>query len=224
MKKKAIFSWSGGKDSALALHEIRKNNGYEIVSLLTTFTKDYDRVSLHGTRRILLERQAESIGLPLHKIFIPKKASSEEYEQKMKKSLVKFQESGVSEVIFGDIFLEDLRKFREEKLSQVGMRAAFPIWKKDTRKLAHQFVELGFKAIVTCVDTKILAKKFAGRTIDEQLLAELPPAVDSCGENGEFHSFVYNAPEFREPLRVRVGEIVERDGFVFADLVPEKAG
>ncbi|HEY4687170.1 MAG TPA: hypothetical protein VIH20_03045, partial [Candidatus Subteraquimicrobiales bacterium] len=142
MKKKAIFSWSGGKDSSFALHEIQKNQGYEIVSLLTTFTKDYDRVSLHGTRRILLERQAESIGLPLHKIFIPKKASSGEYEQKMKKSLVKFQESGVSEVIFGDIFLEDLRKFREEKLSQVGMRAAFPIWKKDTRKLAHQFVEL----------------------------------------------------------------------------------
>ena len=222
MKKKAIFSWSGGKDSALALHEIRKNNGYEIVSLLTTFTKDYDRVSLHGTRRILLERQAESIGLPLHKIFIPKKASSEEYEQKMKKSLVKFQESGVSEVIFGDIFLEDLRKFREEKLSQVGMRAAFPIWKKDTRKLAHQFVELGFKAIVTCVDTKILAKKFAGRTIDEQLLAELPPAVDSCGENGEFHSFVSEGPIFRETIPYKLGKAVLRENrFFYFDLIAE---
>jgi len=222
MKKKAIFSWSGGKDSALALHEIRKNNGYEIVSLLTTFTKDYDRVSLHGTRRILLERQAESIGLPLHKIFIPKKASSEEYEQKMKKSLVKFQESGVSEVIFGDIFLEDLRKFREEKLSQVGMRAAFPIWKKDTRKLAHQFVELGFKAIVTCVDTKILAKKFAGRTIDEQLLAELPPTVDLCGENGEFHSFVSEGPIFRETIPYKLGKAVLRENrFFYFDLIAE---
>ena len=222
MKKKAIFSWSGGKDSALALHEIRKNNGYEIVSLLTTFTKDYDRVSLHGTRRILLERQAESIGLPLHKIFIPKKASSEEYEQKMKKSLVKFQESGVSEVIFGDIFLEDLRKFREEKLSQVGMRAAFPIWKKDTRKLAHQFVELGFKAIVTCVDTKILAKKFAGRTIDEQLLAELPPTVDLCGENGEFHSFVSEGPIFRETIPYKLGKAVLRENrFFYFDLIYE---
>jgi len=222
MKKKAIFSWSGGKDSALALHEIRKNNGYEIVSLLTTFTKDYDRVSLHGTRRILLERQAESIGLPLHKIFIPKKASSEEYEQKMKKSLVKFQESGVSEVIFGDIFLEDLRKFREEKLSQVGMRAAFPIWKKDTRKLAHQFVELGFKAIVTCVDTKILAKKFAGRTIDEQLLAELPPTVDLCGENGEFHSFVSEGPIFRETIPYKLGKAVLRENrFFYFDLIDE---
>ena len=222
MKKKAILSWSGGKDSALALHEIRKNNGYEIVSLLTTFTKDYDRVSLHGTRRILLERQAESIGLPLHKIFIPKKASSEEYEQKMKKSLVKFQESGVSEVIFGDIFLEDLRKFREEKLSQVGMRAAFPIWKKDTRKLAHQFVELGFKAIVTCVDTKILAKKFAGRTIDEQLLAELPPTVDLCGENGEFHSFVSEGPIFRETIPYKLGKAVLRENrFFYFDLIAE---
>src|SRR3990172_5237568 len=194
MKKKAIFSWSGGKDSALALYEIQKNQGYEIISLLTTFTKDYDRVSLHGTRRILLERQAESIGLPLHKIFIPKKASSEEYEQKMKKSLVKFQ---------------------EEKLSQVGMRAAFPIWKKDTRKLAHQFVELGFKAIVTCVDTKILAKKFAGRTIDEQLLAELPPAVDSCGENGEFHSFVFEGPIFRETIPYKPGKTVLRENRLF---------
>ena len=222
MKKKAIFSWSGGKDSSFALHEIQKNQGYEIVSLLTTFTKDYDRVSLHGTRRILLERQAESIGLPLHKIFIPKKASSEEYEQKMKKSLVKFQESGVSEVIFGDIFLEDLRKFREEKLSQVGMRAAFPIWKKDTRKLAHQFVELGFKAIVTCVDTKILAKKFAGRTIDEQLLAELPPAVDSCGENGEFHSFVSEGPIFRETIPYKLGKAVLRENrFFYFDLIAE---
>jgi len=222
MKKKAILSWSGGKDSALALYEIQKNQGYEIVSLLTTFTKDYDRVSLHGTRRILLERQAESIGLPLHKIFIPKKASSEEYEQKMKKSLVKFQESGVSEVIFGDIFLEDLRKFREEKLSQVGMRAAFPIWKKDTRKLAHQFVELGFKAIVTCVDTKILAKKFAGRTIDEQLLAELPPAVDSCGENGEFHSFVSEGPIFRETIPYKLGKAVLRENrFFYFDLIAE---
>jgi len=222
MKKKAILSWSGGKDSALALYEIQKNQGYEIISLLTTFTKDYDRVSLHGTRRILLERQAESIGLPLHKIFIPKKASSEEYEQKMKKSLVKFQESGVSEVIFGDIFLEDLRKFREEKLSQVGMRAAFPIWKKDTRKLAHQFVELGFKAIVTCVDTKILAKKFAGRTIDEQLLAELPPAVDSCGENGEFHSFVFEGPIFRETIPYKPGKAVLRENrFFYFDLIYE---
>jgi len=222
MKKKAILSWSGGKDSALALYEIQKNQGYEIISLLTTFTKDYDRVSLHGTRRILLERQAESIGLPLHKIFIPKKASSEEYEQKMKKSLVKFQESGVSEVIFGDIFLEDLRKFREEKLSQVGMRAAFPIWKKDTRKLAHQFVELGFKAIVTCVDTKILAKKFAGRTIDEQLLAELPPAVDSCGENGEFHSFVSEGPIFRETIPYKLGKAVLRENrFFYFDLIAE---
>jgi len=222
MKKKAIFSWSGGKDSSFALHEIQKNQGYEIVSLLTTFTKDYDRVSLHGTRRILLERQAESIGLPLHKIFIPKKASSEEYEQKMKKSLVKFQESGVSEVIFGDIFLEDLRKFREEKLSQVGMRAAFPIWKKDTRKLAHQFVELGFKAIVTCVDTKILAKKFAGRTIDEQLLAELPPTVDLCGENGEFHSFVSEGPIFRETIPYKLGKAVLRENrFFYFDLIAE---
>jgi len=222
MKKKAILSWSGGKDSALALYEIQKNQGYEIISLLTTFTKDYDRVSLHGTRRILLERQAESIGLPLHKIFIPKKASSEEYEQKMKKSLVKFQESGVSEVIFGDIFLEDLRKFREEKLSQVGMRAAFPIWKKDTRKLAHQFVELGFKAIVTCVDTKILANKFAGRTIDEQLLAELPPAVDSCGENGEFHSFVSEGPIFRETIPYKLGKAVLRENrFFYFDLIAE---
>jgi uncharacterized protein (TIGR00290 family) len=222
MAEKIIFTWSGGKDSAMALYELQRTHSYEVSALLTTITEDYERISMHGVRRILLERQAESLGLPLEKVFISKNASNEEYESKMREALTKYRASGVSSVIFGDIFLEDLRKYREDKLSKVDMKGIFPIWKRDTTELAHTFIDLGFKAVVTCVDSNILDKKFVGRVFDGQFLSELPSTVDPCGENGEFHSFVYDGPIFRERIAFRVGDIVLRDNrFYFCDLIPD---
>ena len=222
-KEKALLAWSGGKDSAFALYEIRKSKDYELLSLLTTITEDYDRISMHGVRRTLLEAQAESIGLPLCKVFISKNASDEEYKSRMKEAMTKFKNEGVSSVAFGDLFLEDVRRYREENLSQVGMGAIFPLWKRDTAKLAEEFIELGFKAIITCIDSKVLDRKFAGRMFDENFLSELPPNVDPCGENGEFHSFVFDGPIFRAPVRFKTGEIVLRENrFFFCDLLPLK--
>ena len=220
MPQKVLLCWSGGKDSALALYEIQRKPEYEVVSLLTTLTEDYDRVSLHGVRRALVERQAESLCLPLEQVFISKEASNEEYESKMQATLAKFQQAGVSAVVFGDIFLEDVRRYREDNLSRIGMRAVFPIWGRDSAELARTFVDLGFKAIVTCVDSKVLGEKFAGRMIDDSFLAELPPNVDPCGENGEFHSFVFDGPIFRRRISLTVGQIVSRDSFYFCELVP----
>ena len=220
MPEKVILSWSGGKDSALALYEIQRRPEYKVVSLLTTLTKDYDRVTMHGVRRFLLEQQAESLYLPLEQMLLSKEASNEEYASKMQAMLAKFQQAGVAAVVFGDIFLEDVRKYREDNLSKIGMKAIFPIWMRDTSELARTFVDLGFKSIVTCVDTKILDKTFAGRMIDAPFLAELPPNVDPCGENGEFHSFVFDGPIFKRRIPFTIGEIIERDLFYFCDLVP----
>jgi len=219
MKKKALFSWSGGKDSAFALYEILKDKKYEIASLLTTVNEAYQRSSMHGIRRVLLEEQARALGFPLEEVFISKNSSSEEYETKMRETLGKYLASGVSSVIFGDVFLEDVRKYREDKLSKVGMEAVFPIWKRDTGRLARSFIKLGFKAVTTCVDTKFLGKGFVGRDFDEQFLRELPPAVDPAGENGEFHSFVYAGPLFRNEVAFTKGEVVLRDKrFYYCDL------
>ena len=190
------------------------------MGLLTILTEDYDRVSMHGVRRSLLQRQAESLHLPLQQIFISKKASNEEYETKMQAMLAKFRKAGVSSVIFGDIFLEDIRKYREDNLSKIGMKAIFPIWQRNTAQLAQTFVDLGFKAIVTCIDSKVLSKTFAGRIINEHFLAEIPPNVDPCGENGEFHSFVFDGPIFKSRISYTIGQIVSRDSFYFCDLVP----
>lgn len=220
-KKKAIVAWSGGKESALALHEFQKNGDYEILALLTTVTKDYDRISMHGVRRILLEEQASSLGFPLEKVFISKNTSNEEYESKMREALERYQIAGVSYVVFGDVFLEDVRKYREEKLSKIGMKGIFPIWKRDTSKLAHAFINLGFKSIITCVDSNCLGKTFVGRAFDERFLSELPSGVDPCGENGEFHSFVYDGPIFQKRISYKKGEIVLRDNrFYYCDLIP----
>jgi uncharacterized protein (TIGR00290 family) len=219
--EKVLFSWSGGKDSALALYEISKSRRYETVSLLTTVTEDYHRISMHGVPEALLEKQANSIGLPLEKVFISKNATIEEYESKMKELLLKFQKLGVSAVVFGDILLEDVRKYREENLAKVGMKGVFPNWKKDNP--SQIFVDLGFKAIVTCINAKVLDKKFVGRVYDKKFLAELPPNVDPNGENGEFHSFVFEGPIFREKIPYRIGEVVERDSFYFCDLQPQGA-
>jgi uncharacterized protein (TIGR00290 family) len=216
-----IVSWSGGKDSAMALHEILKTQNYQIAALLTTVTEDYDRISMHGVRRILLEQQVASLGFPLEQVLISKNASNEEYETNMGRVLGKYKKAGISSVVFGDIFLEDLRKYREDKLAILDMQAIFPIWKRDTQELSRSLSSLGFKAITTCVDTSALGSQFAGRVIDEQFLSELPPNVDACGENGEFHSFVYDGPIFKQRVSFTLGEIVLRENrFCYCDLIP----
>jgi uncharacterized protein (TIGR00290 family) len=221
MKIKTILTWSGGKDSALALHELAKTESYEVVSLLTTVTEDYDRISMHGLRQILLEQQARSLGLALEKVYISKNTSNEEYESKMREVLAKYLSAGVSSVVFGDIFLEDVRKHREEKLSEIGMKALFPIWKRDTAELARTFIDSGFKAVIICVDSNVLDKMFVGRSFDEQFLSELPATVDPCGENGEFHSFVYDGPIFSERILHTIGEVVLRENrFYYCDVMP----
>ncbi len=221
-KEAVLVSWSGGKDSALALNEILKNGTYRVAALLTTVTEDYDRISMHGVRRVLLEQQAASLGFPLEKVLIPKNASDEVYERSFESILAKYRDQGVQRVVFGDIFLEDLRKYREERLATVDMNGVFPIWMRGTKELARSLISLGFKAITTCVDTNVLGKEFVGRAIDEQFLADLPAFVDPCGENGEYHSFVFDGPIFKEAVRFSVGEKVLRDErFFFCDLVPE---
>lgn len=221
MKGKVLLSWSGGKESALALYEIGKSEEYEIVALLTTVTEDYDRISMHGVRRTLLEQQADSLGFPLEKVFISRNASTEEYGSKMQQVLEKCMKAGVFSVVFGDVFLEDVRKYREDNLAKVGMKGIFPLWKRDTAELARTFIDLGFKAVISCVDSKVLDKRFAGRVYDEQFLRELPSSVDPCGENGEFHSFVYDGPIFRKRILFTMGDVVLRDNrFYFCDLIP----
>lgn len=222
MTKKILFTWSGGKDSAMALYELQKVKNHEISTLLTTITEDYSRISMHGVRKKLLEQQAKSLGYPLEQIMISKNASNEEYESQLKHVLKKYLKAGVSTVAFGDIFLDDLKKHREKKLAKIGMKAIFPIWKKDTKKLANKFIDLGFKTIITCVDSKILGKKFVGREFNQQFLAQLPYGVDLCGENGEFHSFVYDGPIFKKKILFKKGKIVLRNRrFYYCDLMPK---
>jgi uncharacterized protein (TIGR00290 family) len=215
-----LFCWSGGKDSAMALHAMRAAGDCRAVALLTTITDEYDRISMHGVRRSLLERQAESLGLPLHPVRIPPQCINTVYEARMKEALAEHFARGVRRVAFGDIFLEDLRAYREKNLAQVSMGAIFPIWKRDTRELAREFVGLGFRAIAVCVDPRVLDASFAGRELDPSFFADLPPGVDPCGENGEFHTFVFDGPIFKTPIAVRTGETVLRDGFCFCDLLP----
>ena len=220
MVENVILSWSGGKDSAMALYEIQRRQDYEVVTLLTTLSEEYDRVSMHGVRRVLLEQQARSLGLPLEPVMLAQSHTNEEYEAKMQATLSKFQKLGVSGVAFGDIFLADLRRYREDNLAKIGMKAIFPIWGRNTTELVRTFADLGFKGIITCVNSKVLDKAFAGRIIDASLLAELPPNIDPCGENGEFHSFAFAGPIFKESLSLTIGEVVLRDSFYFCDLLP----
>ena len=221
MTEQVLFSWSGGKDSALAFYELQKIKKYEIVALLTTITQDYDRVSMHGVRRVLLERQAESLGLLLEKILISNHSTNEEYETKMRTVLERYQRQGVDSVVFGDIFLEDLKKYREERLAQIGLHGVFPIWMRDSSELARSFVTKGFQAITTCVDSQVLDQRFVGRSFDAQFVAELPTNVDPCGENGEFHSFVFDGPIFSKKIEFSKGEVVLRDQrFYYCDLLP----
>jgi uncharacterized protein (TIGR00290 family) len=216
-----LFCWSGGKDSAMALHALLQRNDVEVVALLTTVTEDYERISMHGVRRELLRRQAQSIGLPLHEVRIPPQCVNPIYEARMEEALRAHFEQGVRKVAFGDIFLEDLRAYREKNLARIGMTAVFPIWKRDTRELVRFFHVNRFRAVAVCVDPKILAPGFAGRELDDSFFRDLPPQADPCGENGEFHTFVFDGPIFKSPIPVRTGEVVHRDGFVFCDLLPK---
>lgn len=223
MKEKVIVAWSGGKDSALALYETLSSDRYEVLNLLTTISVGYDRISIHGVRRVLLEQQANALGIPLDVAFISKGASDEEYEHELLKALKRNRDCGVSSVVFGDIFLEDIRNYREHILAEAGLNGIFPLWKKDTQALARRFINLGFKAVITSVDATVLGKDFAGREYDERFLAALPSNVDPCGENGEFHSFVHDGPIFNGNVSFTKGKIMLRQNrFYSCDLLPKK--
>jgi uncharacterized protein (TIGR00290 family) len=218
-----LFCWSGGKDSALALHTLLNKNETHIAALLTTVTEGYDRISMHGVRRELLRCQAESLRLPLHEVFIPPQCGNPIYEARMEEALLMYFKQGIRRVAFGDIFLEDLRLYREKNLARVAMQALFPVWKRDTRDLIRDFHAARFRAVAVCIDSKVLDPSFAGRDLDESFFADLPPGVDPCGENGEFHTFVFDGPIFARPVDFTLGEVVQRDSFIFRDLLPEKA-
>jgi uncharacterized protein (TIGR00290 family) len=219
-----LMCWSGGKDSAMALHALLAEGRHRIAALLTTVTEGYERVSMHGVRRELLAAQAASLGLPLDEIRIPPECVNPVYEARMEAALRRHLTNGVRRVAFGDIFLEDLRAYRERNLARVHMEAVFPIWKRDTRELFQNFLAAGFRAVVVCVDGKALDASFAGRFLDESFLRDLPLGVDPCGENGEFHTFVFDGPIFREPVQFTAGKTVERDGFFFRDLISDESG
>ncbi|WP_288447361.1 diphthine--ammonia ligase [uncultured Chryseobacterium sp.] len=210
MKPKALFNWSSGKDSALALYQTLQENQYEVAVLLTSINQEFQRISMHGVSVSLLEKQAESLGIPLIKMELPKEPSMEEYRQMMSKTMTDVQAQGITHSIFGDIFLEDLRKYREDQLKPMGMEAVFPLWKRNTSQLIQEFLALGFKTIVTCVNGSYLDKSFAGRIIDQKFIDDLPENVDPCGENGEFHTFTFDGPIFKKPVQFEIGETVKK--------------
>lgn len=207
---KAVFNWSGGKDSSLCLYKVLQAGEFDVSQLLTTVNSHYQRISMHGVRVELLEQQAASLNIPLTKILLPEMPDMGEYDNAMSAALQKLKADGVQTAIFGDIFLEDLRKYREEKLSLLDLKGVFPLWKISTSELAREFIELGFKAVTVCVNEKYLGQSFVGRIIDHEFLNDLPPSVDPCGEYGEFHSFVYDGPIFSKPIGVTKGEVVYR--------------
>lgn len=218
--KKALLSWSGGKDCALALERVRQQGEFDIVSLLSTVTEDFARISMHGVRRSLLEVQSESLGIPLEIVHIPQSAKNDIYEKRMRESLERFRVDGVETVIFGDLCLIDIREYREKQMKRAGMQAKFPLWGEPSDKVAQQFLAAGYKAITVCVDSEALPKRFVGRQLSREFFSELPAACDPCGENGEFHTFVYDGPVFHFPIDVRRGDIVLRDArFYFCDLL-----
>lgn len=222
-RPKALLSWSSGKDAAWALHVLRRRGELDVVGLLTTTSAPYGRVAMHGVRTELLRAQARAVGLPPWEVPLPAPCSNAEYEAAMRSALDRARDEGVTIVAFGDLFLEDVRRYREERMREVGMTCAFPLWGEPTAALAHAMIEGGLRARLSCIDPKQLSPSFAGREFDEALLRDLPPAVDPCGERGEFHSFAYDGPMFREPVPVRAGGTVTRDGFVFTDLLPAEA-
>jgi uncharacterized protein (TIGR00290 family) len=219
MKPRALVSWSSGKDSAWVLHQLRAAGTYDVVGLVTTVNEAANRVAMHAVRDSLLAAQAEAADVPLWRVPIPSPCSNEQYEAAMSALVERAHAADVSAFAFGDLFLADIRAYRERQLAGSGLTPLFPLWMRPTRMLAHEMLAAGVGAVLTCIDPKQLAPKFAGRTFDAALLSELPTSVDPCGENGEFHTFVYAGPMFRHHLAVTVGAVVERDGFVFADVV-----
>jgi uncharacterized protein (TIGR00290 family) len=219
---RVALSWSSGKDSAWALHLLRQDPSIEIVALVTTLNEAFDRVAMHAVRRELLEMQALAVGLPLWTVPLPWPCSNEQYEARMRDLCARAVANGVESVAFGDLFLAEIRAYREKQLAQTGLKPLFPLWQMPTEALAREMIASGLRAKITCVDPKVLPREFAGREFDLQFLADLPRNIDPCGENGEFHSFVYASPDFAQPLNVEVIEVIERDGFVFADV--NKAG
>src|SRR3984893_2006316 len=207
MSEPILFCWSGGKDSAMALHMLQQRPDVRVTALLTTVTETYERISMHGVRRELLVQQAESIGLPLHEVRIPPQCVNPVYEARMEEALRVHYAAGVRTVAFGDIFLQDLRAYREKNLARIGMTALFPIWKRDTRGLIRSFHAAQFRAVAVCIDPKVLDPSFAGRELDAAFFRDLPSSVDSCGENGEFHTFVFDGPIFRQPGPITIGEV-----------------
>lgn len=213
------MSWSSGKDSALALAAARRS-GTEVVRLLVTFNRDADRVAMHAVRRELVAAQAERLGIPVFAVDLPSPCSNAQYEASMTEALTVARNDDVGEMVFGDLFLEDVRAYREAAMEGTGITPSFPLWGRPTSDLAREMVEVGIEAVVTCVDPRQLDASFAGRRFDSDFLRDLPPHVDPCGERGEFHTFVWDAPGYSAPIEVTVGDVVERDGFVFADVVP----
>jgi uncharacterized protein (TIGR00290 family) len=224
VRPKAWLAWSSGKDSAWALHTVRQRGKIDIVALLTTVNRDFQRVAMHAVRESLLEMQAAATGLPLVKVMIPSSCRNEIYENAMGEAMMRARAEGVMHIVFGDLFLEDIRTYREKQLAACGMTPVFPLWRRDTRCLAEEMLAGGLSAYLTCIDPRKLDRSFAGRRFDAELLAALPSGVDRCGENGEFHTFASAGPMFRSAIPVSGGEIVERDGFVFADLLPATVG
>ncbi len=217
---RALVAWSSGKDSAWALHALRRQGEVEIVGLLTTVTEEFGRVSMHGVREVLLDAQASALRLPCRRVRIPWPCSNEIYEREMAQALQGAKAGGVTHIVFGDLFLQDIRAYREAKLAGTGISPLFPLWQRDTRLLAREMIDGGLQATLTCVDPKRLDPAFAGRSFDRALLSNLPAGVDPCGEYGEFHTFAWSGPMFDNPIPIVAGEVVERDGFVFADLIP----
>lgn len=220
MATTAVMAWSGGKDSACALWRLQQDRRYQITGLLTTLTEGFDRISMHGVRRELLAAQAQALGLPVYEVWIPQGASNAVYEQRMGEAVRQMTSDGVEAVAFGDLFLEDVRAYREKMLAPTGLELLFPLWGAPTPALARRIIADGFRAVLACVDPRAVPAEFAGREYDEALLDEMPPEADPCAERGEFHTFVYDAPNFASPIAFTRGEVVEREGFVFADLLP----
>jgi uncharacterized protein (TIGR00290 family) len=219
MPPKAFISWSSGKDSAFALCEARRLGLADVVGVLTTVNEVYDRVAMHGVRDSVLDRQIEELGLPVIKVPIPSPCPNDVYEARMAEATARIKSQGVRHVIFGDLFLEDIRAYRDQKLSAAGMEAIYPLWQRDTRILADEMIASGLVAHIVCLDPRRIDRTFAGRCFNRDLLRELPPGVDPCGENGEFHTVVSAGPMFKAAIPVTIGETVERDGFVFTDVV-----
>ena len=223
MSERVLLAWSSGKDSAFTLHVLREQ-GVAVTGLLTTINDAFDRVAMHAVRLELLRAQADAVGLPLIEVRIPWPCPNEAYEAAMAEALAAARERGTTAVAFGDLFLEDVRRYREERMAGTGLAPLFPLWGRPTRALAEEMIAVGQQGVLTCVDPRALPRAFAGRAFDAALLRELPAEVDPCGERGEFHSFAWDGPAFRRPVPVRVGEVVDRDGFVFADLLPGAGG